>query len=503
MESPCDYSKLTLPNDRSYVETAVAYVGEVARKFGFDDEDRRDVELAVREAVTNVVEHAYEPGETATFDVSCERVPLGMQVSVRDKGLPFDPDRIPQCVTQPNTDEERGSGCGILAMSRVMDEVHFRNLGLDGKEAVLVKYFRNSNLADHFEACDLGLYPSHETSQPATTEPVEITIRDMRPAEALEVSRCVYRTYGYSHTYEDIYFPERLVRLNASGRLHSAVAVTAEDELAGHCALIKSDPRSRVAEIGLGAVKPQFRSQGILNRLTEYLMAEARSEGLTGLYGRAVTNHTYSQKTGHRFGMNDCAIGLGLVPQTASFRGITERLTQRETLVFHFKYLVEPPRPVLFPPPYHAAMIGRLYDGLGAVPELRSPVEQGSPVLEGKAVVESAVYGSMGFARIDVKRYGEDVVAEVRAALTQFRLKRIEIIHLYLDLSDSLTGVMAKQFEFMGFFFAGILPGILPGDALILQYLNNVPIEYEKIRTASEQAEALLAYIRKADPNRV
>lgn len=504
MELLCDYSMLTLPNDRSYVDVAAVYVGEVARKFGFDDNERGDIESAVREAVSNVLEHAYEPNERATFEVACERVPLGMKITVHDRGLPFDPDLVPKCDWKRNGEDEPGSGCGILAMSRVMDEVHFHNLGLQGKEAVLVKYLRNKSVIDHFEACRLEPYPvSPEKSQPTPVEPVGLIIRDMRPSDALEVSRCLYRTYGYSYTFEDVYFPERLVRLNESGHLHSAVAVTADDELAGHCALIKSDSEARVAEIGLGAVKPEFRSRGILNGLTEYLLKEARSAGLTGLFGRAVTNHTYSQRTGHRFGMNDCAIGLGLVPQTASFKGITERLTQRETLVFHFRYLVNPPRTVVFPPPAHREMIRQLYSGLGASPDFTTSAQDAESSLEGPSKVTSGAYGPMGFARIVVKRYGHDVVAEVRATLAQLRLKRVEIIHLYLDLSDPFTAVVARQFEFMGFFFAGILPGILPGDALILQYLNNVPIDYDKIQTASKQAAALLEYIRDADPNRI
>ena len=85
----------------------------------------------------------------------------------------------------------------------------------------------------------------------------------------------------------------------------------------------------------------------------------------------------------------------------------------------------------------------------------------------------------------------------------QLRLRRIDIIHLYLDLEDPQTSGMVRQFEFMGFFFAGILPGVLPGDALILQYLNNVPIDYDKIKTASQLTERLLEYIRNLDPNRV
>jgi hypothetical protein len=54
----------------------------------------------------------------------------------------------------------------------------------------------------------------------------------------------------------------------------------------------------------------------------------------------------------------------------------------------------------------------------------------------------------------------------------------------------------------MGFFFAGILPGgFTDGDALILQYLNNVPIDYNAIQVKSDLAAKLLTYVREQDPN--
>jgi serine/threonine-protein kinase RsbW len=53
----------------------------------------------------------------------------------------------------------------------------------------------------------------------------------------------------------------------------------------------------------------------------------------------------------------------------------------------------------------------------------------------------------------------------------------------------------------MGFFFAGILPLALAGDTLILQYLNNVRIDYDKIVLYSEEARQIRDYVREMDPN--
>jgi hypothetical protein len=54
MQSKCEYSHLLLPNNRSYLSVARAYVRGVSRKLGFDDDERDMIDRAVAEAVENV-----------------------------------------------------------------------------------------------------------------------------------------------------------------------------------------------------------------------------------------------------------------------------------------------------------------------------------------------------------------------------------------------------------------------------------------------------------------
>jgi hypothetical protein len=65
-----------------------------------------------------------------------------------------------------------------------------------------------------------------------------------------------------------------------------------------------------------------------------------------------------------------------------------------------------------------------------------------------------------------------------------------------------VTGCLTEEFGKMGFFFAGILPGVLSGeDSLILQYLINVPIDYEEIHVESDVGRRILDYVMSVDPN--
>ncbi len=501
MENRCEYSMLTVPNDKGYASVAAAYVEEVAKKLGFEHQDRQSIGMAVSEILAAIIQHAFEPLERANLEVSCERIPVGMKVTIKDQGLPFEPRPITECELNGDSSLESGRAEPMCVAKGYVDDVEFHNLGAEGKETVLIKFLKNRHITEYYDACELEPYESQDTDASRSERPIHVDVRRMQPSDAIEVSRCVYRSYGYSYFYEHLYFPERIIELNQSGGLLSAVAVTSTNEVAGHAAFIRPDPPSRTGELGIAVVKPEFRSQGILNRITEYVVDWVRSEGFTGVFGRAVTNHTYSQQVGLRIGERDCALQVGFFPATASFKGITEKLSQRESAILHFMYLEKPPRVQLCLPTHHRDMIVKLYRNIGVSSELQESDCSGALCHDGESSVTTGAYTRMSFAHIHVTRYGRNVVSEVRSRLKEFCLKRFDVIHLYLDLHDPCTCRFTEAFEELGFFFSGILPGVFPGDALILQYLNNVPIDYEKIHVHSREGRDLLDYVKQRDPN--
>jgi len=498
MDTKCQFSKLTVPAEVGYADVAGRYARGVAKLIGFEDEDCRKIELGVTQAVSQIVRYSFDRGENATLEVSCERIPAGLKVAIEDKGLPLDPNRTQtgECAVDDTTASE------FMCIEDYMDEVHFHNLGREGKETVLIKHLRNKSITDYYQACELEPYVSHTAIKPSVPKSLDCTVRAMKPSEAVEVSKCVYKAYGYTYGYELLYYPEQLAAANESGQVLSAVAVVNHDEIAGHCALVMWDINSRIAEMGQGVVKPEHRGQGCFVELTGWLVEQAKARGLAGIFGQAVTNHTYSQQVGHRFGLKDCAVLLGFIPSTVKFKEMAETLTQRGSLLIHFRYLDQPERTSLYVPEHHADMIGKLFQGIGVLPEFSRPTYAWSPAPESQSVLRIRTIPTLNFARIEMVSYGSRVVDEVRSTLRDLCLKKTEVINLYLDLSDPATFHLTEEFEKLGFFFAGILPnGARRGDALILQYLNDIPIDYEQIKVASDTAIELLAYIRERDPN--
>ncbi|MFH1115572.1 MAG: GNAT family N-acetyltransferase [Pseudomonadota bacterium] len=504
METRCGYSVLTIPNDLSYTAVAERYVREVSVKMGFDGDELDEIGRAVSEAVRTVIGRAFEPWEKGEFSISCERVPTGLRIILKDKGLPVDPGKdFGNGAAEGGVGDKPAGVHGIPLMRRLVNELSFHNLGREGKELHLTKYLKRRSIEDYVAACDLEPYEPPSPVKPRRDEEMEFHVRLMKSEEAIEVARCVYRSYGYSYFYPAIYYPDRMVAFNESGHVISAVALANDGNVAGHCSLFRSDLRAPIAEIGQAVVKPEYRGQGCLAKLTEFVIREGKSRGLTGTFVEAVTNHTFSQRIVERLGFHNCGIKLAYAPSSVSFKGIQERLSQRETFTVDYQYLKNPDCPTLYPPPRHRSFIAELYGNLGAAPPFSPPHRCRSDYPEGPSVLETktALFAPEGYAVIEVKRYGYDIVRQVSRELTKLKLQRYDAVELDLDLADPLTCRVTEEFERLGFFFSGILPGASGRETLMLQYLNNVVIDYDRIKVYSEAGRAALDYVKGHDPN--
>jgi len=324
----------------------------------------------------------------------------------------------------------------------------------------------------------------------------------MEVHEAIEISKGAYKSHGYTFFDEHIYYPEQIVEMNRAGELVSAVAVTRESGFMGHAGLLYPRAGAEIAEFTFAFVNPEYRGQGCLNRLSEFLFRKAGELGLAGVYSYAVANHPFTQKAMLKYGMRDCGIELGTSPCSWIFKGIEGDASQRISVVLSFAYVGQPAPLTLFPPPHHAAMIARLYENLGARHRFLEGGATAGGAAPASSVIETVLHSAEGSADIFIRSCGADIVRKVRSILRDLCVKQVASITLLHSLEDPVASAFTREFEQMGFFFSGILPRAGIGDALILQYLNNVSFDYAKVVAYSDVAQGILAYIRERDPNR-
>ena len=490
----CAPSTLYIPNDPFYIEPACRYAAAIASQIGFDARQTQDIAAGLHRTLTTLLRYSFEPNERASLELVSERIPAGLRLSLRDQGLPLSP--------ADSGNGDTGADNPLYGLKAYFDEVRFHNRGREGKEIILSKHLPDPSITD--DAVDCAWDP-REVSDPERADPpaeIHCTVRRLNPSEAHEVSKAVYKAYGYSYPHDYVYYPEKIAELNRRGDLFSAVAVAENREIAGHCSLKRWEDNPRIAEMAQGVVKPRFRSQGCFARLTEYLIDAARGQGLTGIFGEAVTTHPYSQKTALQFGLRDCALLLGLIPATADFKGLGGKPDDRGSMLVQFRYLKTPASTPVYSPPSHRTMIAEIFANLERAPDWRTPPPEADRPAAAEAAVAVKLSRSLNLARIRIDRYGRNVVEFLREQTRGLRRQKWDAIHLLLDLSDPATAHFANRFEELGFFFAGVLPcGHPTGDALILQHLNHLAVSYETIRTESAFAARLTGYVRHCDPS--
>ncbi len=489
--------KIVLPNETTYLPLALAFVRETALLYGFIGKQLKEMEIALEETIVNVITHGQHFESNETLEIACERIPRGIKIVVHETGIPFDPSRVATFTPAELLEHMTTEGLGTHLIKRMMDEVRFENLGPGGKETCLIKYLAGSTATDS-DSSPAG----RKTVEPEVLqEKIAYSIRGLDPREAIEVSRCAYKTHGYSFFDDHIYYPERLVALNESGELVSAVAVTEQNVFMGHAAFLYQSADDRIAELTFVFVNVEYRGQGAFSRLIEYLFACPKKRELQGIYAYAVANHVFTQKAMLRYAINDCGLLLATSPASWKFKGISGERSQRISVVLSYKYIEPPQSKDLYVPAQHRELIEKLYRQIGATEHRYRIAEAGVLQADQPSEIESACNELESCAEIFIGTYGSQVVQEVRQLLRSFCVRQIACINLFLNLEDPGTYRLTSEFEQLGFFFAGVLPCARRGDALILQYLNNVEMDYSKLQLYSEVAKEICAYIQARDPN--
>jgi serine/threonine-protein kinase RsbW len=115
------------------------FVIQEAEKAGLDSSAVYAVELAVDEAATNIIEHAYLGEYSGDIECSFENLTDGIKVTLQDWGLPFDPDSIPDPVIGAPLEQVQSSGLGLYFIRKLMDEVQFNFSVEQGNTVMMIK----------------------------------------------------------------------------------------------------------------------------------------------------------------------------------------------------------------------------------------------------------------------------------------------------------------------------------------------------------------------------
>ncbi len=131
--------KQIFPATFQSLDTVREFVGAVAREIGMDDSDVYAVQLAVDEACSNIIEHAYGGQNRGEIECTCETNDEALTIILRDHGQPFDPASIAAPNLSLGLHERQVGGLGLYLMRHLVDEIHFEAQGKAGNVLTLVK----------------------------------------------------------------------------------------------------------------------------------------------------------------------------------------------------------------------------------------------------------------------------------------------------------------------------------------------------------------------------
>ncbi|KRE44944.1 anti-sigma B factor RsbW [Paenibacillus sp. Soil522] len=135
------FIRLTIPARAEYIDMVRLALFGIANKAGFSYEEIEDMKVAVTEACTNVVLHAYSDGQPGVVDIIFELEKEEISIRIKDEGTSFQyepsPAGKPVSLHDKELSEVTAGGLGLFMMHALMDKVEV--LSERGTEVILTK----------------------------------------------------------------------------------------------------------------------------------------------------------------------------------------------------------------------------------------------------------------------------------------------------------------------------------------------------------------------------
>lgn len=120
---------LVLHNDVRQISRLPAFMDRIARMVQLDSSLQSRLNLALEEAVTNVILYAYPEDTDGLVDIGAYLGGKQLTFTVTDTGKPFDPTGHAEVDISAGVGERKVGGLGIHLVRQIMDAVHYERRG--------------------------------------------------------------------------------------------------------------------------------------------------------------------------------------------------------------------------------------------------------------------------------------------------------------------------------------------------------------------------------------
>ncbi len=319
------------------------------------------------------------------------------------------------------------------------------------------------------------------------------TIDHFRPEDAEGLVALFHAVYGEQYPIRLFYDPAAIIEANREGIYISLVARAEGGKVVGVTHLFPSAPFPHLYEAGVGLVLKECRNMGINKQLLHFLYEEfvPRTDAIHEVFGEAVCNHPYMQKSLASFDNISTAIQVGLMPAAAYAK--EKSAEGRVSTINQFRSYRPRPHRVFIPVRYEQEL-RRIYACLACERDIlvstdRIPGDQSSKA-------EMKIFDFAGVARISIPLPGEDMLSRLDELEAQARGRKAVVHQIRLDLSVPWVGETVERLRERGYFFGGLLPRWFDSDGLLMQRLED-SVDFSSIVLALEEDHRLLSSIQE------
>lgn len=149
MNQPYDYVEMKIPAKPEYVGVIRLTSSGIAGRMGFSYDDIEDLKIAISEACTNAVQHAYKINEKGEVVIGFGLYADRLEVMVADQGMSFNFHELRNAIGPYNQEKDtvefmREGGLGLYLIEALMDEVKIHHK--DGVTVLMTKYLEGEKV---------------------------------------------------------------------------------------------------------------------------------------------------------------------------------------------------------------------------------------------------------------------------------------------------------------------------------------------------------------------
>jgi len=459
-------ASIEITNRKFYINAVLNFLDSLAAANTKMDFSRYNgLRYIAAEMLRHRIENAY-PGTEGAITVELYLTDKYFEFSVKDKGVPSWANLSSDNEKISLNDKESLRNALINYMA---DGFGIEKLGKDGQRIFVRSDVKHQIVFEKPE-------PYPETKVLDTN----ITIKAVETHEdAIEAIRCIYSEYGYSYSYENLYYIDRFMNSIKNKEIMSFLAVNEHGQTAGHFALAFSDTFKNMPEISTVVTRKEFRGLGLFAKFMNHCMKLGKQYGFRALMGQPVAFHPLSQKAFIKSGFTATALLLSYI--SSDIESEYNKDHKRLDLFTSVKILDKNARSTVYPPDEISEFLKNIFSKAEYNCEFKNEHHY-----DENTVINVETNPSLKATKIIVKSASDDLENILTDAIKDSVRANSEMIELLISLNVPGCEYAYKTAKKNHFVFSGAIPGSETADYIVMQLLIGSDKNYDRLVTVGE-----------------